>query len=66
MGHRQEARGCYGQAVRWLEAQKGLSDTRAKESAAFRAEAESVLASPPDDLPADVFAPPPEKPLPFY
>ena len=56
LGHRHEARGCYDQAVRWLEAQKSVPDSDAQGLAAFRAEAESVLASPPEDLPADVFA----------
>jgi tetratricopeptide (TPR) repeat protein len=64
LGHREQAHGFYDRASPWLEAQKGRSDTYAKEWAAFRAEAEAVLASSLDDLPADVFAPPPEKPLP--
>ena len=50
-------------SVGW-RSQKSLPESYTKELAAFRAEAESVLASPPDDLPADVFAPPPEQPLP--
>ncbi len=58
LGHRQEARGCYEQAVRWLGAQKGLSDMHTNELAAFKAEAEAVLARSADVLPADVFANP--------
>jgi tetratricopeptide (TPR) repeat protein len=58
LGHRQEARGCYDQAVRWLGAQKSRSDSDTNELAAFRAEAEAVLARSADDLPADVFARP--------
>ncbi len=58
LGHRQEARGLYDQAVRWLGKQKGLPDTHARELAGFRAEAEAVLAGSADDLPADVFVPP--------
>ncbi|MFI5455450.1 MAG: protein kinase [Isosphaerales bacterium] len=63
LGHREQARGCYDQAVRWLGAQKSLPASYAKELTAFRAEAEAVLAGSADDLPADVFAPPAEKPL---
>ena len=58
LGHREEARGCYDRAVRWLGEQKGLPAEYAKELAGFRAEAEAVLAGPADDLPADVFVPP--------
>ncbi len=65
LGHRKEGRLCYDQAVRWLDAQKSLSDKYAKELARFRAEAQAVLAGSADDLPADVFASPSEKPLPF-
>ena len=58
LGHRPEARGCYDQAVRWLGAQKSLSDMYTNELAAFKAEAEAVLARSADVLPADVFANP--------
>jgi WD40 repeat protein/Tfp pilus assembly protein PilF len=57
LGHREEARSCFDRAVRWLAEQKGLNEQYAKELAAFRAEAEAVLASPSGELPADVFAP---------
>ena len=63
LGHRPEARACYDRAVRWLGEQKSLPAWYAKELTAFRAEAEAVLAGSADVLPADVFAPPPEKPL---
>jgi len=58
LGHRLEARACYDRAVRWLNEQKGLAEQHAKELAAFRAEAEAVLAAPGAELPANVFAPP--------
>ena len=56
LAHREEARGCFDRAVRWVAAQKNLSVSYAEELDRFRAEAESVLATPADDLPADVFA----------
>ena len=58
LGHRTEARGCYDRAVRWLGTHKSLSESNTNELAAFRAEAEAVLARSADDLPADVFANP--------
>jgi len=63
LGRRPEARACYDRAMRWLREQRGLTEQHAKELTAFRAEAEAVLAGSADDLPADVFAPPAEKPL---
>ena len=45
LGHRPEARACYDRAVRWVAEQKTLPAQYAKELAAFRAEAEAVLAS---------------------
>jgi hypothetical protein len=57
LGHREEARSCFDRAVRWLSEQKGLNEQYAKELAAFRAEAEAVLAGTGGELPADVFAP---------
>ena len=59
LGRREPARGLYDRAVRWLGTQKGLSESYTKELTAFRAEAQSVLAGPAGDLPADVFAPGP-------
>jgi tetratricopeptide (TPR) repeat protein len=65
LGHRQAACNLYDKAVRWQEAQKSLPASYAKELAEFRAEAEAVLAGSPDDLPADVFAPPTKVRLPL-
>jgi hypothetical protein len=58
LARRSEARAAYDRAVRWLWEQKSLSEQYAKELAAFRAEAEAVLAGPAGELPDDVFAPP--------
>ncbi len=58
LGHREQARGSYARAVRWLEKQKSLPRSYAKELAAFCAEAEALLAGSPDDLPVNVFADP--------
>jgi hypothetical protein len=58
LGHREEARGCYERAVRWLGGQKGLPVEFAKELAEFRAEAEAVLTGPAGELPTDVLANP--------
>jgi tetratricopeptide (TPR) repeat protein/WD40 repeat protein len=62
LGHRRQARDSYNRAVRRLEKQKSLPDSQTRELAAFRAEAEALLADSADDLPVDVFARPPEKP----
>jgi eukaryotic-like serine/threonine-protein kinase len=48
LGHRAEGRGCFDRAVRWMGEQKNLSAEYANELAAFRAEAEAVLAGPSD------------------
>ncbi len=59
LGHREKARGYYDRAVRWLGGRKSLSARDAIALAAFRAEAEAVLAGPAGELPADAFAPSP-------
>jgi predicted Zn-dependent protease len=56
--HRHEARKCFDRGVRWLHDQRALPDQQAKELAAYRSEAEAVLAGPGGELPADVFAGP--------
>jgi tetratricopeptide (TPR) repeat protein len=58
LGHREQARDCYDEAVRWLTGQQGLSRERMTTLAAFRAEADAVLAGPAGELPDDVFSPP--------
>jgi tetratricopeptide (TPR) repeat protein len=58
LGHRREARSCFDRAVRWLNEQISLTEQYARELAAFRAEAEALLAGPSGELPDDVFAGP--------
>jgi serine/threonine protein kinase/WD40 repeat protein len=58
LGHRDEARAYYDRAVRWLSEQKGLSEQYPKELAAFRAEAEAVLAGSSREMPDNVLAEP--------
>ncbi len=58
LGDREKARDCYDRAVRWLAGQKSLSAEEAMDVAAFRTEAEAVLAVPTGELPANVIAPP--------
>ena len=58
LGHRATARGYYDRAVLWIRRQKDLTGPNAKELAAFRAEAEAVLAVRFDDLPERAFADP--------
>ncbi len=58
LGHCQEARVCYDQAVRWLDAQKSLRDKYARELARFRAEAQAVLAGSAADRPVNDSADP--------
>jgi tetratricopeptide (TPR) repeat protein len=58
LGHREQGRACFERGLRWIHDQKALSDQHAKELAAFRAEAEAVLANSGALLPAQVFAGP--------
>ncbi len=58
LAHRDEARGCFDRAVKWLAAQKDLNAVHAGELSRFRAEAAVVLVGPIGELPDDVFAPP--------
>ncbi len=58
LGHHAEARRCYERALGWLPVQNRLSENDAKELAAFRGEAEAVLARRSDALPAYVFPSP--------
>ncbi len=58
LGHREPARACFNQAIRWVERQTNLDPGYSRELAGFRAEAESVLAGPPvpvQALPGEVF-----------
>ncbi len=52
-----EARADFDRAVRWVREQTTLNEQHARELAAFRAEAGSVLAGPAGELPDNVFAP---------
>ena len=58
LGHRDDARRCLDRTIAWLGRATSLRDAQAKELAAFRAEAEAVLAGPVGELPDDVFARP--------
>jgi WD40 repeat protein/tetratricopeptide (TPR) repeat protein len=55
LGHRGEARACFDRALRWLGEPNHLNEQSTPELAAFRAEAEAVLAGPAGELPEDVF-----------
>ena len=57
-GHREQARGCYDQALRWLKSQNGLLVNYDVDLNRFRSETEYLLARSLDDLPWDVFAEP--------
>jgi tetratricopeptide (TPR) repeat protein len=57
LGHEVEARHLYDRAIRWIERRKDLPPARIVELAAYRAEADAVLALVQPDLPANVFAP---------
>jgi WD40 repeat protein/Tfp pilus assembly protein PilF len=56
LGRRDEARTCLDRGLRWMSGQHGLDEREVRELAAFRAEAEAVLAGPAGELPEDVFA----------
>ena len=58
LGHREEARGCLIVPCTGWESRKPGRRIR-QELAAFRAEAEAVLAGLTGELPDDIFAPPP-------
>lgn len=58
LGDAAGARADLDRAVRWRAAQTFILADYARELAAFRAEAEAVLAGPPGELPADIFATP--------
>jgi tetratricopeptide (TPR) repeat protein len=58
LGHREEARACFDRAARWLRDHQARDERSTQELAAFRAEAEAVLAGPAGELPDDVFAAP--------
>ena len=51
LGHREEARQSLDRAIEWMGHPGPLSGDQAKELAAFRAEAESVLAGPAGEMP---------------
>jgi len=55
LGHREQARRCLDRAIEWMGHPGPLSADQAKELAAFRAEAEAVLAGSHGELPEDVF-----------
>jgi tetratricopeptide (TPR) repeat protein len=55
LGHRAEARHCLDRAIEWIARRPPLLANAAGELAAFRTEAESVLAGPVGELPDDVF-----------
>src|SRR5262249_40617113 len=54
LGHREEARNGLDRGLRWLGEVHGMGERFTRELAAFRAEAQAVLAGPTDELPDDV------------
>jgi hypothetical protein len=58
LAHASQAKACFDRAVRWCGEKKNLPTAGVSELIGFRSEAEAVLASSADDLPADVFASP--------
>ncbi len=57
LGQTVPARADFDRALRWRQEHPRQPPQWAKELDAFQAEAEAVLAGPPGELPADVFAP---------
>ena len=55
LGHRDDARRCFDRAVTWMSQPGRLTAEQSTEVAAFRAEAESVLAWPPGEMPEEFF-----------
>ena len=55
LGHRDEARHSLERAIVWVAEHKSLRPEHIQELAAFRAEAERVLAGPAGEMPDDVF-----------
>jgi tetratricopeptide (TPR) repeat protein len=57
LGDAASARADFDRAVRWIDAHPHVDARWLTELKSFRAESETVLADPPGELPADVFAP---------
>ncbi len=57
LGHRVDARRRLDRAIDWASHASSLTSNETKELAAFRSEAEAVLAGPIGELPDDVFGP---------
>jgi tetratricopeptide (TPR) repeat protein len=55
--HGEEARRYFDRGLQWLGNQHGMRERDARELAAFRSEAQAVLAGPAGELPDNVFAP---------
>jgi WD40 repeat protein/Tfp pilus assembly protein PilF len=60
LGRTARARADFDRALRWVQEHPQRHPQSAKELGEFRAEAEAILAGPPDELPADVISPPHE------
>jgi serine/threonine protein kinase/WD40 repeat protein len=58
LGQKAEGCACFDRGMHWTRTQNNLPEPVARELASFRTEAEAVLAGPPCELPADVFAGP--------
>jgi len=57
LGDRAAARADFDRALRWLKEHPNQAPHDLTELSGFRSEAEAVLAGPPGEMPADVFAP---------